>query len=108
MKISKKEIKEILVTTEDGELVASITDEGVIGKAGFKVNLVIFDIKERMDATMEEISKHEEKLLSQEIAKRLSQKGVSCEQAIRILSNAACEIQKIPLSEVNRASVIDF
>lgn len=108
MKISKKEIEQILVTTKDGELVASITDDDVICKSGFKVNLVIFDIKERMDVAMEGISKHEEKLLSQEIVKRLSQKGVSCEQAIRILSNAASEVHKIPLSEVRRPSVIDF
>lgn len=37
MKISDKEVKEILIITEDDELIASITDENIIEKEGYKV-----------------------------------------------------------------------
>lgn len=37
MIINNKEIKEILITTGESELIASITDENVIEKDGYKV-----------------------------------------------------------------------
>lgn len=37
MKIAGKEYKELQVLTDDGELIASITDENVIEKDGYKV-----------------------------------------------------------------------
>ena len=43
MKIGDKEIKEILVTTKDDELVASITDEDIIEKQDCKVICVPVD-----------------------------------------------------------------
>ena len=36
MKIGDKEYKELLIVKEDGELVASITDENVILKEGYE------------------------------------------------------------------------
>lgn len=40
MKIGDKEYKEILVTSKDGELITSITDENVIEKDGYIVECV--------------------------------------------------------------------
>jgi len=40
MKIGDKEVKEIQITTDAGELIASITDDDVIGKHGYKVECV--------------------------------------------------------------------
>lgn len=37
MKIGETEIKEIQIATDDNELIASITDEDLIGKSGYKV-----------------------------------------------------------------------
>ncbi len=37
MIVSDKEYKEIQIITNDGELIASITDEDVIEKKGYKV-----------------------------------------------------------------------
>lgn len=37
MKIGEKEIKEILVTDSENHLLASITDEDIIEKSGYKV-----------------------------------------------------------------------
>lgn len=37
MKIGESEIKEIRIVADDDELIASITDEDVIGKSGYKV-----------------------------------------------------------------------
>lgn len=37
MVISNKDYKEIQIVTNDGELIASITDEDVIEKKGYKV-----------------------------------------------------------------------
>lgn len=37
MKIQDKEIKELYITTDDNELIASITDENIIEKDGYKV-----------------------------------------------------------------------
>lgn len=37
MKIGENEIKEIQIVTDGNELIASITDEGIIGKSGYKV-----------------------------------------------------------------------
>ncbi len=37
MKIGENEIKEIQIVTDDNELIASITDEDIIGKSGYKV-----------------------------------------------------------------------
>ena len=40
MKIGENEIKEIQVTAEDNELIASITEENIIWKSGYKVMCV--------------------------------------------------------------------
>ncbi len=40
MKIGDKEVKEIQITTDAGEPIASITDDNVIGKHGYKVECV--------------------------------------------------------------------
>lgn len=37
MKIGGNEVKEIQIVTDDNELIASITDDDVIGKSGFKI-----------------------------------------------------------------------
>lgn len=37
MKIQDKEIKELYITTDDNELIASITNENIIEKDGYKV-----------------------------------------------------------------------
>ena len=37
MKIGDKEYSEVLVTDEDDNLIASITDEDIIGEKGYKV-----------------------------------------------------------------------
>ncbi len=37
MTIGDKEYSEIQITTEEDELIASITDEDIIGKNGYKV-----------------------------------------------------------------------
>lgn len=39
MIIGNKEIKEIIVTTKDDELVATITDENIVAENSFKVIL---------------------------------------------------------------------
>lgn len=39
MKIGNKDIKEIIVTTKDGSLVATITDENIIYEDDYKVIL---------------------------------------------------------------------
>ncbi len=40
MKIGENEVKEIQIVTDDGELIASITDDDIIGKSGYKVECV--------------------------------------------------------------------
>lgn len=37
MKVGNQEVKQIIVKTADGELIASITDENVIEKEGYAV-----------------------------------------------------------------------
>lgn len=37
MEIAGKEVKELQVLTDDGELIISVTDENVIEKEGYKV-----------------------------------------------------------------------
>lgn len=37
MTVGENEVKEIQVLTDENELIASITDEDVIGKSGYKV-----------------------------------------------------------------------
>ena len=37
MRIGENEVKEIQIVTDDNELIASITDEDIIGKSGYKV-----------------------------------------------------------------------
>lgn len=37
MKIGENEVKEIQIVTDDNELIASITDEDIIEKSGYKV-----------------------------------------------------------------------
>lgn len=37
MKIGENEAKEIQIVTDDNELIASITDDDIIGKSGYKV-----------------------------------------------------------------------
>ena len=37
MKIGESEVKEIQIVTDDNELIASITDEDIVGKSGYKV-----------------------------------------------------------------------
>lgn len=41
MKIAGKDFQEVQVISDDGELIASITDEDVIEKAGYKVVCVL-------------------------------------------------------------------
>ena len=43
MIIADNEVKEIIVTAEDGELIASITDADVIEKDGYTVQLYPYD-----------------------------------------------------------------
>ncbi len=40
MKIGENEIKEIQIVTDANELIASITDEDIIGESGYKVMCV--------------------------------------------------------------------
>ena len=37
MKIGENEVREIQIVTDDNELIASITDEDIIGKSEYKV-----------------------------------------------------------------------
>lgn len=37
MKIGENEVKEIQIVADDNELIASITDDDIIGKFGYKV-----------------------------------------------------------------------
>lgn len=43
MQIGGKKVKEILITSEDNELIASITDDDVIEKNGYKVVCVPYE-----------------------------------------------------------------
>ena len=43
MVITDEEVEEILVLVEDGEVIASITDENIIEKNGYKVVCVPVD-----------------------------------------------------------------
>lgn len=46
------------------------------------------------------LTENDERLIAEEIAKLLSQKGVSCHQALRILKMTKKEIKRIPLVEL--------
>ena len=46
------------------------------------------------------ITENDERLIAEDIVVMLSQKGVSCEQAQRILSEACTRVAKVPIVEL--------
>lgn len=57
---------------------------------------------------MSDITKQDGHLIARDIAKMLSQKGVSCAQAMFILEDAKMEVQKIPLAEVKVVPITEW
>lgn len=106
MKIEGKDFQEVQVISDDGELIASITDEDVIEKAGYKVVCVLSEKPEALLELKAEIRIEEKVTQTIEVLCDWIQKGVEYKaldfveesfSSISALSNlidALCRLQR--------------